>query len=199
MTVKQKATKWLAHFALAVTLVMGTVTTGSAEAVGGAGAKAIKKGAKVLKKGAKGIKGNKTEQIRKAPKGSGRKSSVWNKTDKWDIEEKRKKKIRRLVFKGWVIVTFVDGQNLCPKNMEEARCFVLTPEEECLVLQARDQKRKREGRGSKTRPPEKCRKYLGGQSTLPITITSPTTTLWRDKLRRPRSTLTATVIPPVRE
>ena len=33
MTVKQKAAKWLAHFALAVTLVMGTAATaGSAEA-----------------------------------------------------------------------------------------------------------------------------------------------------------------------
>ena len=42
MTVKQKATKWLAHFALAVTLVMGAAaTTGSAEAFVGKAAKEL--------------------------------------------------------------------------------------------------------------------------------------------------------------
>ena len=207
MTVKQKATKWLAHFALVLTLVMSTVTTGSAEAVGGAGAKAVKKGAKILSKGAKkGARGNQAGQIRKGAKGAkrakgaGRKSSVLNKADKLDVEEKKKKKIRRLVFKGWVIVAFADGQKLCPPNMEEAHCLVLTPDEECLVLQARDQKRKREGRGRKTRPPAKCRQYMGEKNTPPITITSPTITVRRDKLRSPRhEDTTATVISPVRE
>ena len=49
METKQKATKWLAHFALAVTLAMGTVTAGSAEAaVTKVVIKIIKK---ILKKG----------------------------------------------------------------------------------------------------------------------------------------------------
>ena len=53
MTVKQKATKWLAHFALALILVMGTVTTGSAEAAAAQATKAVIKIIKKILKGGK--------------------------------------------------------------------------------------------------------------------------------------------------
>ena len=61
MTVKQKATKWLAHFALAVTLVMGTAaTTGSAEAFVG---KAAKELIEILAKTTKGT-------VKRTPRGN---------------------------------------------------------------------------------------------------------------------------------
>ena len=128
MTVKQKATKWLAHFALAVTLVMGAAaTTGNAEASKG---KAIKK---ILEKITKPPKGT----VRKAPSGNRKKKRRMP-----NASDEKSGEIPGVVIWGGRVLHICRLEAIrCRERLEEAK----------LREEERDSRRKRKAEGGRAK------------------------------------------------